>query len=452
MNTFVPTLSTLRLVIGTTSSSAAFVITNDPNTDGASPCNDDVVERFCIKGNVSMNHPAVVNIPSDLLVSSSADRNKGIRVYTENGEDIFVVGENKVSIINYGTFLAYPCITLEAIDRYEYYAVSRVGSTVFFSQVLIVGCEQDTTISITPTQQITLPVNLQNATSQTIIIEAGTLKNFTLHRMQTLFISSSGDLTGTRITSNKPLSVVSGHECSAVPSFTSGCEPLAVFVPPSITWGTDFLLAAFAGRNTGSVYKFVTTEETSLMLTCGNLTRELYIAGNSLEFSPIEDFCYLRSSKPMLVVELAVSNSFDGTGDPAITLVSPIDQYVNSISFVSLPMSDFTDSYITVTVPKENNNFNNVLLDGDVLNCQWETILNGSEIAGYGCRKVLDGFNDRPKQHTVSHTEENGLISVIVYGFSSSTAAADIGYAFLTGQRISIGSGKALNFLIKKLF
>ena len=449
MNTFVPTLTTLRLVIGTTASNAAFVITRDPNTDDTSPCNNDVVEMFCIKGNVSVNHPAVIDVPSDLLVLSPADRNKGIRVYTENGEEIFVVGENQVSIINHGTFLAYPCLTLDAIDRYEYYAVSRKGSSAFSSQVLIVGCEQDTTISITPTHQLTLPVDLQNATSQTVTVEAGTTRNFTLHRMQTLFLNSSNDLTGTKITSDKPLSVISGHECSSVPSLTSGCEPLAVFVPPSITWGTDFLLAAFAGRNTSSFYKFVSTEETTLMLTCGDSTREHIINENSLEYSLVVDYCYLRSSNPVLVVQLAVSGSIDGRGDPAITLVSPIDQYVNSVSFVSLRMRDFADSYITVTVPRESFNANNILLNGDVLDCQWNSISSGSEVAGYGCRKPLVGFDDMPRQHTVSHAQENGLISVIVYGFSSFTAIADIGYAFLAGQRVS---GKTCNILIKKLY
>ena len=437
MDTFVPSLTTLRLVIGTSASNATYVVTRDPNTDDTSLCNDEVVEMFCIKGTVSVDHPAVVDIPPDLLVSSPVDRNKGIRVYTENGEEIFVVGENQVSSINHGAFLAYPCLTLEAIDRYEYYAVSREATSTFLSQVLIVGCEHGTTISIIPTHQLTLPVDLQDATSQTVTVEAGTTKNFTLHRMQTLFLNSSGDLTGTKITSDKPLSVISGHECSSVPSGTSGCEPLAVFVPPSITWGTDFLLAAFAGRNTSSFYKFVSTEQTSLMLTCGNSTQQLNIDGNSLEYSLVADYCYLRSSNPVFVVQLAVSSSIDGRGDPAITLVSPIDQYVNSVSFVSLRISDFADSYITVTVPRESFNANNILLNGDIIDCQWNSILNGSEIVGYGCRKQLVGFDDIPRQHTVSHAQGNGLISVIVYGFSSSTAIANIGYAFLAGQRVS---------------
>ena len=123
MNTFTSSaLTSLRLVIGTTASNAEYVI----ETSG-----------YLLGGSVTPHYPDVVDIPSDILASSSTQRNKGIHVYTRNGEQIYVLGESTVYPTNHGVFLAYPCLSLESNDVYEYYIVSTAASIEFQSQVFI---------------------------------------------------------------------------------------------------------------------------------------------------------------------------------------------------------------------------------------------------------------------------------------------------------------------------
>ena len=423
--------TTLSLLIGTTAETADYVV--------------DSEEEMIQMGTVSSGTPVVVTISSDLELqvtdSDFENRKKGVHVYTTGENSIFVVVENYVSPLNYGTFLAYPCFTIDAATSYEYYIISTDDPTDFLdSQFLLVGCEDDTTITVTPTQSISLPQDTQMETMMSETVDAmATSAEFELDKMQTLLVSSVDDLTGTKIVSNKPLTVISGHECANVPSSASGCEPLAIHVPPAATWGTKFLLAPFAGRTSEQNFKLISAEAATIKYTCGETSYGAQSV-TSLEFNA-DEYCYVESSKPLLVAQLSIGVSMDSTGDPAITMISPIDQYVTEISFFSLSTSAFASNYISVTVSAENYDADSIQLDGEKINCEWKEIQNDEdEIVGYGCSTTVSSGEDAPMQHTVSHVGMGGLISVLVYGFS---ALPPRGYAYLAGQKITVTDGKS---------
>ena len=425
------TFTTLRLVIGTTAESADYVVETSAGT-------------MIQMGMVSSGTPVVVDIPSNLELqiteSNFANREKGIHVYTTGDETIFVIGENFVNPLNYGTFLAYPCITVEGDASYEYYVVSTDDPTDFLrSQFLLVGCEDDTTITVTPTQSISIPQDPQTSTTTSVTVEANAMSDeFTLNQLQTLLVSSVDDLTGTKIVSNKPLTVISGHECANVPSSEAGCEPLALHVPPLTTWGTKFLLAPFAGRTGVQNFKAISAEAASIIYTCGTSSRGAQ-GVTTLEINTAE-YCYVESSQPLLLAQLSTGGSTDAKGDPAVAMISPIDQYVSEIAFLSLPTSNFPSNYISVTVSAEHYNAENIMLDGAAIDCEWQEIRNDQEeIVGYGCSKVVTSGTNNPTQHTVTHAGANGLLSVLVYGFSAFPAR---GYAYLAGQKVTITDGE----------
>ena len=61
--------------------------------------------------------------------------------------------------------------------------------------------------------------------------------------MQTFLFGAPGnDITGTSIVSNKPLTVISGHECGNVPDDVPRCEHITEEIPPTVHWGQQFLL------------------------------------------------------------------------------------------------------------------------------------------------------------------------------------------------------------------
>ncbi len=431
----------LRLTIGTTFINVAFVV----------EYGDGVIQT----GTVSTNSPAVIEIPSNFQVSDSSfeNREKGVHVFAMDESTIFVIVENFVSPYNHGVFLAYPCLTFETDDGYEYFVISTEGSETLHSQFLLIGCEDNTDISITPSQMVSLPDNLQSDTGASVEVEVDSTQNLTINQLQTLLISSSSDLTGTRIFSNKPLTVISGHECATVllsPGVTGSCEPFAVQVPPTITWGTRFLLGNFGGRNDlyfESIYKIVTSEMASVLIRCGRLNDTLgitLIPHTSFSFATLSSrYCSIQSSHPILVVQKAANAGDGGRGDPAIALISPVDQYVNEVSFFALPWETFFTNFITVTVQAEYYSPTSILFDGETIDCEWTEIFNatGTLPIGYGCDLLISTSPDNSTHtlHTVSHESENGRISVLVYGFNDES-----GYAYLAGQEITLGNSKHL--------
>ena len=390
-------------------------------------------------GIVRFNSPATVTFnTTDILVTGSenAHREKGIHVRATGVEPIFIL----VATINnagFGDYLAYPCQSFET-ENYEYYAVSTTStSSGFRSQVVLVACENDTEVTITPTETINLPVNAQDPDSNLVNILAGDSHTVTINQMQTLLIATMGaDLTGTKIVSNKPLTVISGHECGTVPESLNFCEHLAVQVPPTSTWGSEFLLAPFTGRTSQQYYKVVAfTNDTTVVYKCGTSSKlgtVLINPGHSFLFrTELTDYCYLSTSTPVFVVQMAPGGFVENLGDPVMAIVPPISQHVSSASFLSLKTVTFETHAISVTVARENFRSLDILFDGMPLNCIWSEIVNLDNcVVGFGCN-----MNVTAGSHTVSHSAEGGLLSVMAYGFDSTPLR---GYAYTAGMNVQL--------------
>ena len=424
----------LRIVVGTPAAPAV-------NVSFKIESSSDAV----FEGTTSQANPAVVDVPVEYLITDTGytNRKKGLHIYTTDNNQIFVIVENFISFINHGTYIAYPCQAFETITEYEYFVTSvddPLDSTS--SQILLIACENDTTVTIAPTQSVTLPQDTQSSVSSDVTVAQGeTSHQLALHKMQTLLISSVDDLSRTKVTANKPIAVISGHQCAAVPSTGIGCEPIAVQIPPTPTWGSRFLVAPFAGRTGAQTLKAISSEQnTSFIFTCGTNTRGA-IVPSTLTIS-IDQYCYIESSDPIFLTQLSFDGTVDNMGDPAIAIIAPVDQYVNKIQFFSLPNSDFPSSYISITVAVEHYSPSSVLLDGQVVNCVWQRILNSSsDIVGYGCNTTISSEAGTPSQHEVSHSDPNGRLSVLAYGFSMFPTR---GYAYLTGQEIKVsGEGNS---------
>ncbi len=384
-------------------------------------------------GDVSFDKPVNVTLSDEYILLGSADREKGIHIRAIGKESIFVL-VTIVQFAGFGDFLAYPCQSFET-DSYIYFAVSTTSTSQgFSSEVVLVACEDQTEVTITPTETVNLPQDAQDPESPSFDVVAGNNHTVTLNQMQTLLVSTMGtDLTGTKVVSNKPLTVISGHECGNVPETFLFCEQLAVQVPPTLTLGTEFLLAPFAGRTSGQYYKVVTADnDTTIVYRCGALEAlgtVLSEPGESFLFrTNSSNYCYLLTSKPVFVVQMATGGftPADNLGDPVMAIVSPIQQYVSGASFLSLETVEFLTHAISVTVATKHFRSLDILFDGLPLDCAWNKIqdLDGC-VVGFGCTMTISSGS-----HTVSHDGEGGLLSVIAYGFDTSPLQ---GYAYLVG-------------------
>ena len=392
----------------------------------------------------TVNHKSSVNVSIPVsqvtLDSSYSNRNKGIHVYTNNG------GLISVLVINYqsatiGEYVAYPSQDIANLNQYQYYAVSTRSIVDYtLSEVLLIGVKNNTIVTIIPTQNVTVPENIQNPSSPNVTITAGTPFSITLHRMQTfLFGALAVDISGTSIVSNKPLSVVSGHECGNVPDSVAACEHITEQIPPTVTWGRQFLLTPYSGRS-GQYYKILAAEDqTTFNFTCGNgnvSTVYLSTSGSTItKYSTTNVYCSIVSDKPILVNQLGAGHSVDNIGDPVISMIPSIDQYSEKMIFISPPISGSYPvtshvHYINIAATSQDT----VLMDGSVLLLTWNTIYNDNNIIGYGAQVQITDLNS----HTITSQSK---LTVLVYGFGAAT-----GYSYSAGVNLMQLTGKIEKF------
>ena len=166
---------------------------------------------FNYTGNTTLDNPALVNIPNtfEVLNHTYEYRNLGLIIQSSPSEPIFVLGIIEVDGETSATFQVHPYIE-QSTKEYVYYGISIETDTWtgYVKQLLLVGCKDNTNITIKPSVDITVSANLQQPTNETITVQAGESYTFILDELQTLVLYSTSDTTGTKVISNKPLSVI----------------------------------------------------------------------------------------------------------------------------------------------------------------------------------------------------------------------------------------------------
>ena len=382
-------------------------------------------------GNVTNTTVAKLNITSvlNLVVIDSSYQYRYNGVYISANDKVFVLLIN-FFLRSIGEYFAYPIVQNLTLSQYQYYAVSTSTVSSALSEVLLVGTENNTTVTVVPTQNITVPQNIQLSNSMEIDITAGTPFSFTLHELQTFIFGASGnDITGTSIVSDKPLTVISGHECGNVPDNIPYCEHLTEQIPPTVNWGQQFLLTPYSGRPV-QYYKIISAEnETTYNLTCGrgNIVHYyLQASGKYNTHSTCSNcYCFISSDKPILVIQLGPGYELGDTGDPVISLVPSVNQYSYEAVFILLDLERITTHYINIATTANDST---ILLDGDELSLTWNVIYDHTNnVIGHGTQLNTTELSlDIP--HTLTSYDN---FSTLVYGFGRNS-----GYSYSTGVNI----------------
>jgi hypothetical protein len=331
------------------------------------------------------------------------------------------------------SYLALPCHE-QPTTQYTYYVISTYGWSDQNSQFLIVGCTDNTNITIIPNNNITVPADPQVSGSANIRVNPGQQYNFTLNSMQTFFVFEPYvDLTGTKIISSKPLSIISGHEASRVPQSFFDADPIVTQLVPTITWGKTFILPPHVGRNNGQSYKIIAaSNNTKAVQTCGtpianNVLAIPFDSNNTYWFNTsVGIYCSIISDKPIIVYQVGVSTNYNGgtLGDPSLNTVPPIEQYDNLVQFTTFSQAT---SYYSVVVPNDIYFNGQLRINGFIQNITFSQIFqaNGSVI-GYGHSASISGTN------TIQHPASNGKIFLSVYGWTTYG-----GYAYTGGMKLN---------------
>ena len=175
----------------------------------------------------------VVTLPGKLRFGEFTGKDtKGIRI-TAN-KPISVYGYGWILLLgkqHVGEgFLGLPVDVLG--KEYIVPTYSPVGSSV----VQVVAQEDNTQVSF----MLRLPTGGRVHYGDRYF-SSGELINTTLNDLEVFQVQGDSDLSGTVVTSSKPVAVFSGDDCTLVPVDTFPCNHLVEQIPPVSVWGKEFI-------------------------------------------------------------------------------------------------------------------------------------------------------------------------------------------------------------------
>ena len=273
-----------------------------------------------------------VEFPHELQTFGDATiQDKGVHVQVDSN-NVVIIGQNlRVHRADTdGTYLALPTVDLN-ITQYKYFELNMVlGAGRWPSQSLVVATQPNTTVNITVTQPVRTIID-----GVTRDLIAGSEYSYKLDRLQTFFIQHSEDLTGTKILTDKPVSLFSGHACAELPLGGGDCDYMVEQSLPTTLWGTTYYIAPIP--RIGSVYYIrvlAANDDTVVEMYCNNIRETHNISEGQYihkELGKLEH-CAIHSNKEVLVAEYAKSPR-DGAfpSDPAMVLVPATIYYTNYV-------------------------------------------------------------------------------------------------------------------------
>ena len=376
-------------------------------------------------GTVSVGNVAILNIPRSIEVSSYTDQDKGIYIRA-TGEGIVVIGQS-IDGASSDSFFALPIIELG--DHYVYYGISQPSglflSSDYFGSILIVGTENNTMIRLMPNQPVNISMN-----SAVAHLTSGEEYSFVINCLETFFIGSPEDLSGTKIATDRPVSVFSGHQCADVPWNTLSCDYLIEQIPPTALWGKTYYVAPLAHKTSYTIKILAAYNSTTVNIYCNN-TMESHVI-NEGKFvnrtSGTKECCAIYSNKQVLVVQFSHGGSEEnGHGDPMMTIVPATNQYLDNFNFLTLVHGDFLH-YANIIVMEQYYQPRMIYLIGSGINRsleteQWVPIQTNNTIKAYAAsvRNIPTGMVQ------IYHTNTTAQMMAFAYGFAVYTGYGHIG-------------------------
>ncbi len=280
--------------------------------------------------------------------------------------------------------------------------------------ITIVAVDDDPTIvSVTPTARIIAGTDRVN-TRSVAAIDVGELRTFTLERGQFLNLETEGpegaDLTGSVVTSNRPVLVFSGHECANIPLGVNFCDHLEEMMPSVDTWGSQHVISQLALRgDQPDLFQIVASQdltEVQLLPPQAGIDTLTLARGQKLTFQSNQGFQVL-SSAPVLVGHYITGGG--DRSDPSMMVVPSLDAWLTR-NDIFMP-DDFPSSFTSVVTRAGNE----VLFDLEPIE-DWEPIHDSGFVAAQ--------IPTDPGAHTLTSDEP---FWSSVYGYSSSESFLLVG-------------------------
>lgn len=305
-------------------------ITSDVNTSGTVTPQGGAPIPF----NVVANTVTPVAIPGSYAAhTSDVIDNKGVHVVSV--DEVTVYGLNYIAFTT-DAYLGLPTDILGTDYVVLTYRNSNIVNAVQFG---IVATQDNTTITVTPS--VTTGPRI-----------AGVPYVIIMNQGETYELRNTGaapnDLTGSTITSDKPIGVMGSHQCANIPAGFTYCDHICEMLPPTTTWGKNFVTVPLRSRINGDTW-IIMASQNSTNVAIDGVPQPVLNAGQRIE-TVLTGQSVINSDKPVLVAQYSNGSSFSGNpGDPFMMICPPFEQYLAGYTLTTV--TGYVAHYINVVAP-----------------------------------------------------------------------------------------------------
>ncbi|MBK8284444.1 MAG: hypothetical protein IPK97_05935 [Ahniella sp.] len=265
---------------------------------------------------------------------------------------------------------------------------------------------------------------------------AGVTYGITLNGNQAYHLNAPafGDLSGSLVTSARPLVVYGGHRCALVPDNTVDfCDTLVEQMQPTPAWGNEFVTMPFAGRSAGDIIRVYAFSDDTTVTLNGNQVASLN-AGQFFETSRTTP-ARIVTSQAATVAQYAKGCRAEGDpnnclGDPFMLTVPPIDQWVGRIDAMVPELHFSYLHFINIIAP--TSAVGRIRIDGQLIAATGFEVIPGTNYSGAILQRA-------PGLYRLTSPEP---MTVSVYGFRDNES-----YGF-TAPMASDGEGTDSNDVV----
>jgi hypothetical protein len=280
---------------------------------------------------------------------------KGMAVHVTSNDDIAVYGMSH-KLYSSDAFMALPVGVLGTEYRTMNYQTSDPG---FFGDVTpgefwIVAVADSTNITITP-----------KAATRQGVPPGSTIKRLLykgdIYLVQGDPTDDQNDLTGSLIESDQAIAVLSGHVRTQIPfnaqnansGGSTSRDHLVEQLPPVSAWGDSALVVRYQSATLPDLIRVVSSEDGNVISVNGSVVKTLN-AGDFYEITSLNGPKSIQGTSPILVGQYMHTSQYGTTGnrpaygDPAYSLIFPVEQFDSSYTFMFDENPTFDGNFINI--------------------------------------------------------------------------------------------------------
>ncbi|MCK3686369.1 PKD domain-containing protein [Maribellus sp. YY47] len=391
---------------------------------------------------ISANSSVQVTIPWDLAEATGSEQiqSKGIHLFSEKPVNVYALNwcpnSADVAVIfpteSLGTEYFAMCYDAHVHENNNGgYGNGRN------SQFLIVASVDSTRVMIIPSKETDQKIAAGDTIN--IILRKGEVYQVQSKNFDNNTTTNQGDLTGSYISSDKPVAFYSGSLATTVPatSGTSAWDHLYEQVPPIHAWGREFFAVPLKSREQDR-YRIMAAVDNTVV----HITNRSPITLNRGEYKEIvlyhNEPSRIYSDHPILVAQYSQSQSVDKdftgkNGDPFMIILSSTTQSKNDVTFVAYDSDQIQKYYVNiVTLTSE---VDNIRFNGTPISNEFTPFPESNY--SYAQKAISRGT-----YHIHNVNEDRGFLAY-VYGFGG---VESYGYGVGFNLDLVLDLGESINF------